>query len=316
MPVRTLPLTDHASRILLEGIVDYAGLFPPAAVTMSAAVRNYAHYRAGGAGWMLGRFVCPAVALEEFSKAADPLLPRDAGAIPWRLTVTGSGDPTVDLKAIEAFNERHLVCFDDRGAIVDAYETKVASVGDIERIDTATPESLATYMEIPLSASGPDLDAMMAAVARLGRRAKMRTGGITQDAFPVADAVVSFLVSCLAHGVTAKATAGLHHPVCGFYRLGYDDESPTGAMYGYLNVFLTAALLARGGSRAAAVLLLNESDPSAFEVNDLHVGWRGPEQMVAFDRALLQRVRQTVLTSFGSCSFTEPAEESRALGLL
>jgi hypothetical protein len=157
---------------------------------------------------------------------------------------------------------------------------------------------------------------MLAAVARTGRRAKMRTGGITQEAFPTADAIVSFLEGCLAHGVTAKATAGLHHAVCGYYRLAYDDEAPTGAMYGYLNLFLTAALLSRGGSRATAVLLLNESNPSAFEVNDLHVGWRGPEQMVAFDRALLQRVRQTVLTSFGSCSFTEPVEESRALGLL
>jgi hypothetical protein len=265
---------------------------------------------------MLGRFVCPASQLEAFSEAADPLLPRDAGAIPWRLTVTGSGDTLSDLAAIAAFNERHLVCFDDRGAIVDAYETKVASADDIARIGETTPESLATYLEIPLSATPAGLDAMMAEVARTGRRAKMRTGGITQDAFPTAGAVVTFLQSCLAHGVTAKATAGLHHPICGYYRLGYDDESPTGAMYGYLNLFLTAALLARGGSRASAVLLLNESGPSAFEVNDLHVGWRGPEHMVAFDRALLQRVRQTVLTSFGSCSFTEPVEESRALGLL
>jgi hypothetical protein len=265
---------------------------------------------------MLGRFVCPANALESFSEAADALLPRDAGAIPWRLSVTGSGDTASDLAAIDAFNERHLVCFDDRGAIVDAYETKVSSAEDIARIDAATPASLVTYMEIPLSAKPAELSAMLVAVARTGRRAKMRTGGVTQDAFPTADAIVNFLQACLAHGVTAKATAGLHHPVCGFYRLGYDGESPTGAMYGYLNLFLTAALLSRGGSRATAVLLLNESNASAFEVNDLHVGWRGPEQMVTFDRALLQRVRQTVLTSFGSCSFTEPVEESRALGLL
>lgn len=315
MPVRAIPLTDDASRILLEGIVDFAGLFPPASLALPAAVRGYAHYRGGGAGWMLGRFVCPANALEQFSEAADPLLPRDAGAIPWQLTVTGSGDTAADLAAIAAFNERHLVCFEDRGAIVDAYEVKVTTVEAVHRIAATCPASLTTYLEVPLGA--PDaMDDMIAAIARVGRRAKMRTGGVTLDAFPAAETVVSFLQSCLAHGVTAKATAGLHHPLCGFYRLAYDDESPTGPMFGFLNVFLTAALLASGGSAADAVLLLNESDRSAIVVNDLHVGWRGPEQMVAFDRALLQRVRQTVLTSFGSCSFTEPVTESRALGLL
>ena len=30
---------------LLEGLVDYAGLFPPAALPMDAAMRNYATYR-------------------------------------------------------------------------------------------------------------------------------------------------------------------------------------------------------------------------------------------------------------------------------
>ncbi len=314
MPVRSLPLTDDAPRILLEGIVDYAGLFPPAALAMPAAVRNYAHYRGGGAGWMLGRFVCPANALEQFSVAADPLLPRDAGAIPWRLSVTGSGDTTADLAAIAAFNDRHRVCFDDRGAIVDAYEVKAAGVEAIHRIDATCPVSLETYIEVPLGA--PDMDAMIAAIARTDRRAKMRTGGVTLEAFPSAESIVEFLRCCIAHRVTAKATAGLHHPMCGFYRLAYDDESPTGPMFGFLNVFLAAALLSSGGSAADAVLLLNESDTKALAVNDLHVGWRGPEQMLAFDRALLQRVRQQVLTSFGSCSFTEPVTESRALGLL
>ena len=33
-----------ALRALLTGIVDYAGLFPPAALDMTTAVRNYASY--------------------------------------------------------------------------------------------------------------------------------------------------------------------------------------------------------------------------------------------------------------------------------
>ena len=100
MPVRLPPSTDRASRILLEGLVDYAGLFAPAALSMPNAVRNYAHYRAAGSGWILGRFICPAQSLERFSESADALLPRDAGAIPWRLSVTGSPDLAGDLAHI------------------------------------------------------------------------------------------------------------------------------------------------------------------------------------------------------------------------
>lgn len=53
MPSETL-------RVLMNGLIDYAGLFPPAALDMATAVRNYAAYRAGEYAWMLGRFVLPA----------------------------------------------------------------------------------------------------------------------------------------------------------------------------------------------------------------------------------------------------------------
>ncbi len=313
MPVRLPPLTERPSRILLEGMVDYAGLFPPASLTVQAAVRNYAHYRAGGSGWVLGRFVCPAAQLAQFSEKADPLLPRDAGAIPWRLSVTGSGDVPADLAAIAAFNERHRVCFDECGATVDCYEVKVESAHDITRIHETVPASLTTYLELPL---GDRVEALVEAVARTGRRAKMRTGGTVVDAFPSARQIVRFLRAILANDVTAKATAGLHHPLRGAYRLTYEADAPTCRMFGFLNVMLAAALLVNGGADEQAELLLEESDPSHLEFNDIHVAWHGPEGPVALGRNVLQQVRERVLVSVGSCSFTEPVDESRALGWL
>lgn len=47
-------------RTLLDGLIDYAGLFPPAALSMQDAVRNYARYREEPYAWALGRFVVPA----------------------------------------------------------------------------------------------------------------------------------------------------------------------------------------------------------------------------------------------------------------
>ena len=46
-------------RALLEHLIDYAGLFPPAALSMQDAVRNYARYREGEYAWALGPFIVP-----------------------------------------------------------------------------------------------------------------------------------------------------------------------------------------------------------------------------------------------------------------
>lgn len=311
MPVRLPPLTERASRILLEGIVDYAGLFPPAALTMSAAVRNFAHYRASGAGWMLGRFICPANQLEAFSEKADPLLPRDAGAIPWRLSATASGDLSADMQAIAAFNERHRVCFDECGAKVDAYEVKAASVQEIMTLHQRLPAALETYMELPLNG---DLDALMEALARTGRRAKIRTGGVVPEAFPAAPHIVRFLRALVTHDVPAKATAGLHHPLRGAYRLTYETDAPTCRMFGFLNMLLAAAAIVNGGTDEEAVQMLEESNETTIMFSETQLSWQGPDGLVTFNRPLLQQVRERILLSVGSCSFTEPVDESRALG--
>lgn len=313
MPVRLPPVTDAASRVLLEGIVDYAGLFPPAAQSMPTAVRNYAHYRASGDGWMLGRFVCPASALEEFSVVGDPFLPRDAGAIPWRLSVTGSGDPAADNDAIVAFNKRHRVCFDECGAIVDAYEMRVATEADVNAASAAFGKDMALYLEVPVASDPSEL---VQAIARAGRRAKIRTGGVTPDAIPTSRNVARFLATCVRYDVTCKATAGLHHALRGSYPLTYERDADSARMFGFVNVFLAAALLAAGASESDAIAMLEEQDARNLEVNDLHIGWRGPEEPHALDRVLLSQVRRSVLASFGSCSFTEPVDEARALGLL
>ena len=49
----------RSQKALLSGLIDYAGLFPPAALSMDEAVRNYARYGEGEHAWMLGKFVVP-----------------------------------------------------------------------------------------------------------------------------------------------------------------------------------------------------------------------------------------------------------------
>src|SRR5579863_9372630 len=47
-------------RALLAGSIDYAGMFPPAGLTLTEAIDRYRQYRGSQASWMLGRFVVPA----------------------------------------------------------------------------------------------------------------------------------------------------------------------------------------------------------------------------------------------------------------
>jgi hypothetical protein len=54
-----------ARRELLRGLIDYAGLFPPAALPLAEAVNNYQKYRGGPHAWMLARFVIPAALVDQ-----------------------------------------------------------------------------------------------------------------------------------------------------------------------------------------------------------------------------------------------------------
>ena len=64
-------------RRLLDGAIDYAGLFPPAALGMDAAVENYLAYRTSAQASMLGRFVAPAARLDELATVVEQRRARD-----------------------------------------------------------------------------------------------------------------------------------------------------------------------------------------------------------------------------------------------
>jgi hypothetical protein len=285
---------------LLHGIVDYAGLFPPAGLDMATAVGNYARYRTGETCWALGRFIVPAARLAEFAGAAEPHRPASE---PWRLSGLAGADLDADLAAIDSFNQRDL------GAAVDTIELKAASPEAIRAAAGRIGGRLEAYVELPIA---EDPGELVAALTAVGARAKVRTGGVTADAFPPAEQLFRFVVRCAAAGVPFKATAGLHHPLRGSYRLTYEPASARGTMYGFLNVFLAAAAVAHGLPEAIAAALLQEGDPAALAFDEEGVVYRG----CRLGEAELRHTRRHLAIAFGSCSFTEPVDDLRALGLL
>jgi hypothetical protein len=120
-----------------------------------------------------------------------------------------------------------------------------------------------------------------------GYRAKIRCGGATVPTIPE---LAGFIRACREAGIVFKATAGLHHAVSG------PDE------HGFLNLL-------------AACVFGDEEDALAaddFELSAERFAWRGRE--AGPDE--LAGVRRGLFAGFGSCSFSEPVEELRALGVL
>ena len=196
------------------------------------------------------------------------------------------------------------------GAVIDTIELKAYNGREIDRLMTVVPEQLEPYFEVPI---GEDPRGMIAAMAGTGARAKVRTGGVTPDAFPPAEHLARFIAACSAAEVPFKATAGLHHPVRGEFGLTYEPGCPRGVMFGFLNVFLAAAMIKTGeGSEKDAVELLTERDASSLRFVEQGVAWR--EKRLAAAR--LAMVRESFAMSFGSCSFDEPVNDLKAMGLL
>jgi hypothetical protein len=299
-----------ATTVLLRDLIDYAGLFPPASLAMTASVANYDAYSRSEWNWILGRFIVPAARLGEFEEAFAglPTPAPGTGFTKWRLSVLLGSDVTANVVHIREFNARVTNSASGRTAVVESVEVKVANAGEITRLSGIVPAELATYFEIPLSGCGE----CIAAVGGCGRRAKIRTGGETADKFPAPESVIEFIRLCAAARVPFKATAGLHHPLRSEHRFTYQPESASGIMHGFVNVFLAAAFLRAGMNLNLAVQLLEEQSARAFHFDVDGAGWR--EHRLSQDE--IAAARRDFSISFGSCSFTEPIDDLRSLHLL
>jgi hypothetical protein len=138
------------------------------------------------------------------------------------------------------------------------------------------PLGVETYFELVLDESWRD--SVPAAVGAVAA-----VGGRVKlrcggAAVPSVEQVALVIACCREAGLPFKATAGLHHPV------------RRGEEHGFLNLMAAASA---PPSRMEAILA--ETDAAALEIED---------------------ASRAVFTSFGSCSWREPVDGLRSLGLL
>jgi hypothetical protein len=296
----------HASsgiQALLSGLIDYAGLFPPTALSMKDAANIYAREQNGPYARTLGRFIVPCARLQEFE---DAVFEQIQGNADWRLSVLMGPDLEGDLGKIAAFQSRHIK---NSRVRVESLELKAATMEEIRRAGKLASSEFETYIELPLSEALP---ALLVAVREAGLRAKVRTGGETEAMFPSCASLARFLHECVRAGVLFKATAGLHHPIRSRHRLTYAPDSPTGVMHGFLNVFVAAAFAQTGSTAGELEEILQEESPDAFSFDNAGIVWK--ERKLSVEDILSARRKFSV--SFGSCSFQEPVEDLRTIHLL
>lgn len=167
--------------------------------------------------------------------------------------------------------------------------------GRVESVETPLQDDLdalarlarEVYVEISLH---DDLDARLDELAVRGFRAKVRCGGAR---VPDARRLADFLRGCRERRLAFKATAGLHHAV------RRDRE------HGFLNLLAAVVF----GDEVSA---LEERDSAAFALSAESFTWRDRSARPAD----LARARRERFHSIGSCSFFEPVDDLRALGML
>jgi hypothetical protein len=298
---------------LLTHSIDYAGMFPPCSLPLEPALRNQAEYVRHPDAWMLGTFVLP---IGKFDAAAGSVS-LFGQEHPLRISALGAktgnadefiGTLKIAAETIRSFSARHVDLVS-----IPQLEMPLPQDVDLELLtkigSTLKGLELQAFWETPVDSAEKTI-ALLAEHNSSGDGCplgyKLRTGGVTADAFPTSPQIARALVAAAKQRMPIKFTAGLHHPIRQFR-----DEVKT-KMHGFLNV-LGAAVLAAGHQwdEQQTSKMLEDENAASFSFGDDSFAWR--EWKIATDQ--IQAWRKLVI-SFGSCSFDEPREDLHALRLL
>jgi hypothetical protein len=135
---------------------------------------------------------------------------------------------------------------------------------------------------------------------------KLRTGGLTADAFPSVETVALFLREAISLELPHKFTAGLHHP------LFHHDETIGVMSHGFLNVLAAGVMMdvhSLSVEEIQKILTIDSISEFRFDEDTMMVG--------EWDASLTQIEDYRELNgAFGSCSVHEPLADLFHLGLL
>jgi hypothetical protein len=329
-------------RALLSGSIDYAGTFPPARLPLVDAVRNYASYRVQPESWLLSRFVCRTSHLSQFGTLGDKLFAASQPA--FRIAAVGRGGQSrseflqnldADFLAIQSFNAdagqrgrvdvMELRLPADVISKRDALADLLAAIDD--RLDTTGIADVTLFYESTRSNDWRKMLANVIGTVAAHNQAirdkeeprlsdsnrlrlsgfKLRTGTLQASDYPTTQQIAFAITACRDAQLFWKATAGLHNP------LGRFDRALGTWTFGFLNIFAATVLAKLHNLQAEQVRSILDADTlDQFVVDDHGFAWgewRATTESIP-------AAREATIVSFGSCSFDEPLQGLKQLGLL
>jgi len=295
---------------LLAKSIDFAGVFPPASLSLSETLARSNRYLHGRESWILGSIVLPINRLGEVTSLLD-------GA-PFRLTAIAqrTEEPERWLSRLEedcGQLQRFLV--DNPQVAVQALEILLPSSSKDTEIADRLEELVRlanghrVFVEVPAGDESFQ-EGLRATIVALERHRtanwglKLRMGGTTPSAVPSVSLVADVLATVRDHGIPIKFTAGLHHP------LRHWDNDLGVAMHGFINVLMAAlfAYACRLPSKNIEAILSDERSKD-FVFNGNVARWLD----LPLRTELIEDLRRQVV-GFGSCSVDEPLNDLRMLG--
>jgi len=262
---------------------------------------------------MLGPFILPTA---QFDAAARSISQFDE-QYPLRISVLGPRTDNASAfqqslpAAMDAIASFQASC--GSAASIEQFEMPLPSDVNAELMETIGSSIAATRLNTFWEAQAAAATTVIELIAaqnrdhperRLGF--KLRTGGVTAEAFPSSAQIARVLTAAANQQVPIKFTAGLHHPV----RLFHDSVQTK--MHGFLNVLGAGVLgLEHEWNEADFTQMLEDENSASFSFSDELFAWR--DWKISTNRIRAQR---RLVTSLGSCSFDEPREDLRTLKLL
>lgn len=304
---------NPAFHAFMSQILDYAGLYPPANLSLEDAFRNFVEYQSSPDAWMLSRFIIPAKRLVELPGFQESLSFTTLGRSGKDMD-NFLESVNLDIVDINSFSEVRP------SSNADMYEVALpaSSLTDKYRAndivtraaDALNKNGITVFFEAPFGAGWEErAEKLVRALRKVKDKHvgfKLRTGGVTADAFPLPEQVAWTIAEVREAGIPLKCTAGLHHPVRHF------NDSVNTKMHGFLNVFGAGILALTAGLPAGQLVsILEDEDPRSFVFDLTGFAWK---DVRATDLEIKKARGQ--ITSFGSCSFDEPREDLRNIELM
>ena len=313
----------ESEKALLAGIIDYAGTFPPAALTLEDALSFAATYRRTGRyPWLMSKIALP---LKQITGLDSEILFRlGADGTPWLYTALGTKNENPDefaagvewdVREIRRFNERRrdsalrqsIVGYETK--IPDTWLENISAEGVfsnfapvLSRFAALFGNDVTPFMEVGKVRDWPSVVPILCdGISQWQHEEggsmpvglKFRTGGATP---PTASELAATISACAQFHLKFKATQGLHHPIS------------TESEFGFLNLFASLSFAYLLGTDTFGPkqieACLTDTSTKAFVFREDQLNWNE----FSIQSEQIEGVRRIHGATFGSCSLKEPED--------